>query len=186
MKRKQAQLSFENLDKKGSDAFGGTLMKKAKGRTFRPLESKRPIHLVMRSSVAKSDWSMRYISNKSKIDGLVQKIARRYSVRLLEYSNNGNHLHLLIRISNRRAYQSFIRVLTAAIALKITGASKIKKLKRRFWDFRPFSRIVRGYRGYKIARDYVVLNALEAMGMIPYQPQRLKAQSNGSLARVFN
>src|ERR1039458_2032083 len=162
MKRSDAQLAFELLGKKGFDAFGGTLMKKAKYRTFRPLESKRPIHLVMRSSIARGDWSMRYFRNKTVVDNLVKVISRRYAVRILEYSNNGNHLHLLIRVSNRRAYQAFIRVLTAAIALKVTGANKLKKLKRRFWDFRPFTRIVRGYRAYKIARDYVILNALEA------------------------
>jgi REP element-mobilizing transposase RayT len=46
------------------------------------------------------------------------------------------------------------------------------------WKYRPFSRVVRGWRPYKIVRDYIRLNELEAQGRIPYRAHRLKGMSS--------
>ena len=46
------------------------------------------------------------------------------------------------------------------------------------WRHRPFSRVVRGWRAYKIVRDYIQLNEQEALGQIPYRKKRLKGLSN--------
>ena len=46
------------------------------------------------------------------------------------------------------------------------------------WRHRPFSRVVRGWRAYKIVRDYIQLNEKEALGQIPYRKERLKGLSN--------
>lgn len=46
------------------------------------------------------------------------------------------------------------------------------------WRYRPFSRVVRGWRAYKIVRDYIQLNEKEALGQIPYRKERLKGLSN--------
>ncbi|MGE0764352.1 MAG: hypothetical protein AB7N80_13810, partial [Bdellovibrionales bacterium] len=34
----------------------------------------------------------------------------------------------------------------------------------RFWDYRPFSRVVRGLRAYLSLKDYVEINELEGLG----------------------
>jgi len=48
-----------------------------------------------------------------------------------------------------------------------------KKLKERFFDQRPFTRIVNGWtRAYSAAKDYVVLNQMEAAGIIPHNRNR--------------
>jgi hypothetical protein len=47
------------------------------------------------------------------------------------------------------------------------------------WKYRPFSRVVRGWRAYKIVRDYIQLNEQEARGKIPFRKSRLRGLSSG-------
>ncbi len=49
----------------------------------------------------------------------------------------------------------------------------------RLWKYRPFSRVVRGYKAYLIVRDYIQLNEKEATGVIRYSKSRLKGLSLG-------
>ncbi|MGE0764813.1 MAG: hypothetical protein AB7N80_16185, partial [Bdellovibrionales bacterium] len=39
----------------------------------------------------------------------------------------------------------------------------------RFWDYRPFSRVVRGLRAYLSLKDYVEINELEGLGAPQYE-----------------
>jgi hypothetical protein len=43
---------------------------------------------------------------------------------------------------------------------------------QRFWQFRPFSRVMSWGRDFKNGCKYVVQNTLEALGFIPYKPRR--------------
>jgi len=43
--------------------------------------------------------------------------------------------------------------------------------KEKFWDYRPWTRIVEWKKAYSIAKDYVIQNHLEAMGLVPYKPR---------------
>ena len=47
-----------------------------------------------------------------------------------------------------------------------------------FWKFRPFSRVVKGLKAYKIVRDYIQLNEQEVTGRIKYSKLRLKGLSS--------
>ena len=95
---------------------------------------------------------------------LLDKYATKYGVEVLAFANVGNHLHLHCKLGNRFAYPAFIRALTGAIALAVTGANKFKKLAKRFWDRRPFTRIVRGRAAYRRVQDYVGINLLQGAG----------------------
>ncbi len=53
----------------------------------------------------------------------------------------------------------------------------IVKRKLKLWMYRPFSRVVRGYKAYKIVRNYIQLNEKEALGLIPYKKNRLRGLS---------
>jgi REP element-mobilizing transposase RayT len=102
-----------------------------------------------------------------------------FEIGKIEYSNNFNHLHMLLRFPSRAIYLRFIRSLTGSLALAVTKASKMKSLKSifgedGFWDFRPFTRVVRSWRGYRIAMDYVLLNDLESMSVLPKRSERLR------------
>lgn len=67
-----------------------------------------------------------------------------------------------------------MRAISGIIAIKVTGANKTKELKQKFWDYRPWTRIVEWKKAYTIAKDYVIQNHLEAIGLIPYTPRSHK------------
>lgn len=69
-----------------------------------------------------------------------------------------------MRLGNRFAYPAFIRALTGAVALAITGANRFKKLKKRFWDRRPYSRVVTSHRAFRNMQAYIRINILEGNG----------------------
>jgi hypothetical protein len=68
-----------------------------------------------------------------------------------------------IQLSHRRTYKPFIRAITSAIAMAITGLSRWTKHKRKikFWDYRPFTRVIRGWRAKLRFKDYILINQLE-------------------------
>ncbi len=176
---RSAQLKFRDPRVKKEQAFGGTLLKKAKNRHDRPVSSKHPMHLVLKSTKAKGRFGFGTTKNSQAIRKLVDAHCSRYGVKCIQYSNNFNHLHLMLKFPSRAVYLRFIRSLTGAIALAVSGASKLTSLKAifggaKFWDFRPFTRIVYGWRGYSIARDYVLLNRLEALEILPKRNGRLR------------
>lgn len=183
---RSAQLQFQSSEIRNELRFGGSLMKKVKGRTARPVSSKDPMHLVLRSSRATGRFGFAYKSNLKRVNELVRKACDRYGVKLILYSNNYNHLHLLVKFPSRAVYLRFIRSLTGALALAVCGASKLKAISeilgaKKFWDYRPFSRVVRSKRGYQVAKDYVVLNQLEALEILPKRSGRLRDVASGEM-----
>jgi REP element-mobilizing transposase RayT len=122
------------------------------------------MHFVLRSSKAKGELSFRRPRNTRMIHDRLTLFARKQCVRILQVAIHGNHIHLHIRLASRHTYPAFIRALTAAIAMAVTGSSRWRKAAGKFWDYRPFSRIVRGRRGFHAVRDYLTINTLEAVG----------------------
>lgn len=149
-------------------AYGGELLKTRKGRSRgRPLATKNSMHLVLRSSRAVGEWSFRRAGNRRKVHSLLEKFSKRFAVRVLSVANVGNHLHLHIQLTNRLTYRPFIRALTGAIAMAVTGVNKWTRKQSariRFWDYRPYTRIVIGYRALLTLRDYIKINTLEGYG----------------------
>jgi REP element-mobilizing transposase RayT len=162
---KRAQLKLLATE---PSAYGGTLLKTRKGRARgRPLAVKNSMHLVLRSSHAKGDWSFRRSINRKKIEAVFRKFSVRYAVSIVSIANVGNHIHLEIRLSSRFTFKPFIRATTAAIAMAITGRNrwttdKIKRVK--FWDYRPYTRVVMGFKALLGLRDYIRINQLEGYG----------------------
>lgn len=164
MKTKQYKLL-----KDSPKAYGGDLTTTRKGRSQRrPLDTKNTTHLILKSTKAKGAWSFWLPKNKNKIRQIVLKFSQKYGIRIHSMANVGDHLHFQIKLSNRYTYEPFIKAITGAIALAITGASKINKLKveakDRFWDRRPFTRVVIGYKAFLNLRDYIEINRLEGFG----------------------
>lgn len=155
--------------------FGGALLKNSNAKTKRPLSTKHALHVVLRSSLARGEWSLRSSKNLKMVEKTIRSQAQKYGIKIYEFANVGNHLHLLIKLSNRFTFAPFMRAISGIIALKVTGACKAKELKQKFWDYRPWSRIVEWRKAYSIAKDYVIQNHLEAIGAIPYQPRLRRA-----------
>lgn len=160
MPARSSQLSFF---KKTKSDYGGELMKKRAGRIGpRPLDTRNTMHLVLRSSKARGERS--FLRYRKSIQDVFKRFGDRYGVRILNLANVGNHLHLQIKISNRYLYAPFIRAVTAAIAMKVTGSSRWTRTEGRFWDCRPWTRIVKSYRALLNLRDYIAINRMEGQG----------------------
>lgn len=157
--------------------FGGCLHGKGHAKLARPLSTKQAMHVVLRSSLAKGDWSLRSVKNMKMVEQTLRKLASKYGIRIYRFANVGNHIHLLIKLSNRFTFAPFIRALSGMIAMRVTGAKKLSALTDKFWDFRPWSRIVEWGKAFRAARTYVFQNELEADGVIPHQPRRQKSKS---------
>ena len=135
------------------------------------------MHLVLRSSKAKGEWSFLRKKNYLAIESILVRFSARHGVRILHAANVGNHLHLHIRLDSRRSYRPFIRAVTAAIMMAVTGRSRWSKRvqskgatsqpvsAQKFWDYRPFTRIVVGFRAVLGLRDYIAINRLEGSGV---------------------
>ena len=112
-----------------------------------------------------------------------------FFIKIEQISIQSNHIHLLIRTSRRSHFHYFFRVVAGQIAQRFeqegslavtdTPRSEDRKVKRglSLWQFRPFSRVIRGYKNYLQAKDYVQLNYKEAIGEISYKKNRLKGLS---------
>lgn len=152
------------LLKKNKLAYGGELLKTRAGRQGpRPIDTRNSMHLVLRSSLAKGAWSFARPENYKKIRSILEKFSRKHGIKILSSANVGNHLHLHIQITNRYTYKPFIRAITAAIAMAVTKISRWNKAKKKikFWDYRPFTRVIVGFKALMTMKDYIKINQLE-------------------------
>lgn len=145
-----------------------------KRKARRPVVTKRPMHLVMRSSLATGSRSFLQKLHARFIQQLVQTLARVNGIRIYQYSNSGNHLHFLLQAKTVAGFRRFVRALAGQVAMKVGGGKNGNPSGEKFWDLLPFTRIVEWGKAFQVARQYVVQNTLEALGLIPYQPRKPK------------
>lgn len=232
MKKQNRKPKQLHLIKPGLKFFGGQLLH-GKRKAQRPLSTKDSIHLVMRSSWAMGRYSMLRKQNKDEIHKLITSISKKYGVRIYQRAVASNHIHLIVRITTRKLYYAFIRVLSSKIALHVMKAPSFEEFKvnynaqagdaltsaskrgrgdapirapgaartnpgdastqapapshhhsastqtqntkepqgkgQKFWQFRPFSRVLSWGRDYKTCFQYLQQNTLEAFGFIIYR-----------------
>jgi REP element-mobilizing transposase RayT len=150
------------------NTHGGTLAT-GKRKVARPIATKRPMHLVLKSSNA---CGPRSLHSKSRwLEALLRKLSSQCGVRVFRYSNNGNHLHLVVQARTRKGFQTFLMAFSGTVAQKMTGSRKGNPQSKRFWDAIPFTRILEWGKDFKNAIAYTEQNYLEARGLIPYRPR---------------
>lgn len=159
---------------------GGTLGK-GRRKTARAIDPKQLVHTVLRASQARGKWSMLQPRNRHHVDAAAQAIAKKHGVRLYYYANVGNHLHLLVKTPTRTAFKNFLRELTGAIAVIVTGAKKGNGLERKkglrgFWDYLPYTRIVSWGRDFENLKLYFVKNLFEAAGLLSRRAKAMGAR----------
>jgi len=167
-KQKRSPKQTELLKKRKSP-YGGILRNTRKGRTGpRPLSTLHSMHLTLRSSKARGDLSFVKPTNANAIEQLLKKFSKKYAVRLISVANVGNHLHIHFKLGIRSFYLPFIKAITSAIAMAVTKCSRLNRLEDRgikhFWDYRPHTRFVIGFRGWLGITDYIEINKLEGLG----------------------
>jgi REP element-mobilizing transposase RayT len=134
------------------------------------------MHLVLRSSKAIDEKSFKTPKNKKLIQEILTKFSVKYGVQIISLANVGTHLHLHIKIAKRTDYLRFIRAVTASIAMGVSGRNRWTvgscndgarqvgvQTKEKFWDYRPFTRIIEGFRALLHMRDYIQINQLEGL-----------------------
>jgi REP element-mobilizing transposase RayT len=167
------------LDKsfKSRSEFGGDLLKASNPKRARPISTKEAMHIVLRSSRAKGKFSMLEKSRADRIEKLIRKHAKKFGVGIHQYANVGNHIHLLVLPSYRDFFKYFLRTISGLIARIVLGAQRGAPKKIKFWDQRPWSRIVKWKKDFNGAKKYVIQNFNEAMGFVTYKVRTSKTTS---------
>ncbi len=162
---------------KSSGAKHGGEISLGKRKTFRPIDPKQALHVIMKSSKARGMLSMLHPKHCNAVETHVHKTAKRYGVRVYRFANVGNHLHLLIQVPTRQAWIRFSKEISGGIAQIVTGARKGLALPRSasdkmpesalraFWDHLLYTRIVSFGRDFNGVGRYVIKNLFEAAGV---------------------
>ncbi len=149
---------------KKPDRFGGNQRTSRASRKFRPISTKTSMHLNLKSTQAVGKWSFLTPKNKVLIKKLLKAHSQKYNIQILSSANVGNHLHIHLKTRTTQGFKAFLRAFSGAVALKVTGASKINRLKNRFWTQTPYTRFVHGLKDYLKLRDYLRINIIEGFG----------------------
>ncbi|MEQ1666349.1 MAG: transposase [Bdellovibrionales bacterium] len=148
------------LPSKDGTSFGGELSK-GKRKSRRPLDVKKPLHLVLRVQVSRPGTGSLF-KNQTFINEKLKKFAKKFGIAIYGKAIVSNHIHLVLKFSHRLNYISFIRSVAGVLA-------KTLNVK---WTLLPFTRIVTWGRDFKNTLKYVLQNELEALGIIDYQPRK--------------
>lgn len=137
--------------------FGGSRMV-GRRKGARPLSTKLPIHLVLRSTQSEARRVFSYRSKRNR--QILAQLAKRFHIQIYESVFNYTHLHLVIRIPHRQNYVGFIRQLSSRL-------SRLANLKRgALFGLRPYTRILSWGREFKTVMSYMNKNYVEAIGTI--------------------
>ncbi len=202
----QQEFSFTKTHWKFRYSHGGVLRNSRQGRGARPLSVKDPLHLVLKVDRESLQSGLRSYRRYFLIHKIVDKYAKKFFIKIEQISIQNDHIHFLVRTSKRSQHQNFFRVVAGQIAQQfqnqglmktsVTGTpdAPIPAVKKgaatdtppsppssaqfaKLWKYRPFTRIVKGLKSYKIVRNYIQLNEQEALHRITYQKHRLKGLS---------
>lgn len=148
-----------------ADVFGGSLLK-GNAKTKRFIPRKLPLHIVLKSEMAVQKYSM--IARHRLIRDLIQRQARLAGVKLYDFVNMGNHIHILAQFHSRFSYHRFIRSITGLIARVVLDVQRGSGLPNevKFWSYRPYTRILHpGRRSLENLKTYMAKNRAQLFGV---------------------
>ena len=145
--------------------FGGSLLQ-GKRKTARPFSKRKPMHITFKRSNSYGRLSL--VAKQTAIVLLVNALAKKHGVKVYELSVNPDHVHFLLLSPAKKLFQKFLRECSAKIVGLMTRAKKGQRLVARFWQCRPWSRLVEWGRAFTAVRDYILRNRLESAGVVPY------------------
>ncbi|MEZ0393371.1 MAG: transposase [Pseudobdellovibrionaceae bacterium] len=138
-------------------SFGGELLK-GKRKAKRPLSTKQPLHLIL-----KSCEKLVFVPTNLSLEKLIHSQAQKFNLKIYELAINWSHIHLIIKIKERENYNQFIRSLCSILTAKIRAQRPHLKT---LFVLRPFTRIISWGRDFKSVVNYLILNQMEAQGLI--------------------
>ncbi len=128
--------------------FGGSLLKKGKRKSARPLNLKAPIHLVL-----KANDCVQLFRHSQFIKLKFDSISRRFGVKVYSLAAHDDHIHAVVKFPSRRLYRAWIRALTGVLCRAIKGLK---------WRLRPFTKILTWGKQFKTTLAYLKANEAEA------------------------
>jgi REP element-mobilizing transposase RayT len=146
--------------------FGGELNLK-KRKSIRPLDSKKPLHLVLKADSNKPV----FLHQDRIVNKLIRQFADLFGIKIYESSVNANHIHLVIGFKHRKQYQYFVSSLSGQMA----------QLFNLRWLYRPFTRIIEWGRDLKNVCAYIIQNQKEAWGLISYKRRNSPSRAGPTL-----
>ena len=161
----------ESFFKHHKKAHGGSV-NLGKRKSTRPLDSKMPVHVVLKSNKAKGALAL--VRFDVEIDKILVKMAEKFQISIYEKNINYTHIHLLIRGKNRQNLQNFFRTIAGLIARLVTGAEKGKAFGK-FWSYLLYTRVLGSWKkDFANVRTYIVQNTNEVLGLVPYKTRSQK------------
>jgi hypothetical protein len=157
-KQRQLKLGIKTLKLE----FGGSKFSNYNPKTARPLAAKTPIHVVLRSPMAKGHLSLLFFDKEIK--KIIKKQSESNQIQVYDFANAGNHLHFVCVMKSIRGWKTFIRAVSGLIARLVLKAERGSAVGAKFWQGRPWTRILTWGRAYKRIRSYLALNKTEAFG----------------------
>ena len=127
--------------KQDSSVFGGSLLK-GNARIARPISTQKPVHVVMKSRLAKGEKSFSRMKRAKQIEQVVKKIAYENDIKMQRFANGGDHLHFVLKTPSRKSFNSFLRAISGLIARISLGAERGKPVDKQFWESKPYSKIL--------------------------------------------
>ena len=144
-----------SLLKKEKTEHGGSLTH-TKRHTFKPLHSKKIIHLVLKTE------NRILFKNKKVILEVLKRQEKLSGVKIYKLSVQHNHIHHALVFSDRSQYKRYVRAVTGILA---------RYFGRGVWKYRPYTKVVEWGRQWKSLKAYIEMNELEVHGHIPCQPR---------------
>jgi hypothetical protein len=149
--------------------YGGELRKKAANRKARPLVYRSgTVHIVLRSTQACGENSFQHKDKRRPVENFVRQFSLKKGVKLVSFANVGNHLHLHVKLTNYTLYVAWIRGLCSGLAMLSMGRKGLARLKeqqKKFWNFRPYSKIILSFKQWINTKKYLEINFLEGLGV---------------------
>ena len=152
---------FQNNQNQGRRLSHGGSFSIGRRKRARPLSRRCWIHLVFKSHRARGAWNLLSARSKGIIHQVLKEKSRIYGVKIKDFANVGNHLHLKIKIHDRENFQNFLRVAAGLIARKIMRAEKACP-QGTFWEFLAFTNILKTSLEEWRLRIYFQANRIEA------------------------
>ncbi len=158
------QVSFGFL-KDCRKEFGGSLLD-GKRKSKRPLSTKHPMHLILKSSC-----NGVFNPGNISLEKLLRSQGKKFGLKIYDLALNWSHIYFILKIENRKNYNKFIRSLTAILAKRIR---KLKPELAVIFELRPFTRSLSWGRDFKRGLEYVILNQMEALGFVVREKHKKK------------
>jgi|SRR5579859_3643403 len=159
------------------EAQHGGVSRTGQRKTSRPIEPSLPLYIALRSSRARGKWSLQKATTESKVQEIMRELAQRHGIKVLEYANGGDQIHLLLRARSRQGFQAFLRAFAGLTARLVTGAKKGKP-SGKFWDALTFSRVLSWGKEFDAVRDLVSKGDLDSLEPLLRAKKRRAAAKN--------